>query len=581
MPNFTPAGIVRIGRVPFDNSYRNTLAWQSKAGQESYFASVCTKRLEKDSYTYVRMSNSIKVPFNAEELYTYNYVMYQNANYGSKWFYAFIVGVNYVNKSTTELELELDVMQTWFFDYHHNQCFVEREHVSDDTIGAHLNPEPPMSLEYAYSFFNAQYMQALYTILMVNAYPHWNVSGTDVMGSDPVEGGVYHGQYNACKMLVYKMFEKQSRDKLAKDIKAFNASGAADTIADAFTVDHPFLSDEDIEPLRGDSVGDAGTYEMKTGTDVPETVVIVRRPSDLNGYMPRNKKLLTYPYCYCEVGDYTGRATDYRFEFFAEDGTAEFRVKAPCCSDTTLYFTPKSYNGGDAERSASVFTADVSNKVSWVYSAYQTWAAQNAVANQLAVLGGVAATTMALMPSIGKAAGALSTPGRIVSSAHPLGYGKPRYVPPSDTKYMGAELSADVSVLGALGGAGSVAGTFANVDRMSKVPNRAQGSTSGNARFQSEYAGYYSAVRCLLPEFARIVDRFFDMYGYQVDLVGRPNWNNRRNWNYIKCSGANHSGDVPAEDMALINSIYDQGFTYWHDPSTYGDYTQPNDIVSR
>ena len=168
MPNFTPNGKIYIGHVPFDNSYRHTMTVTNAAAQQTYFSSVCTAALGGTDYTYVRMNNAIRVPFNAEKLYTYNYVMYQNANYGTKWFYAFIVEVNYVNENMTELVLELDVMQTWYFDYTLKQCFVEREHVDDDTWGIHLNPEPSMELEYIYDDFTEKHVIGSYIVLLVN-----------------------------------------------------------------------------------------------------------------------------------------------------------------------------------------------------------------------------------------------------------------------------------------------------------------------------------------------------------------------------------------------------------------------------
>ena len=127
MASFTPSGIIRIGRVPFDNSYKHTMTFGSEAAQAAYFSSVCPQSLSGSDYTYVRMSRSIRVGFNAERLCTCNYVMYRNANYGSKWFYAFIVGCNYINENCTELVLELDVMQTWCFELNLKQGLVERE----------------------------------------------------------------------------------------------------------------------------------------------------------------------------------------------------------------------------------------------------------------------------------------------------------------------------------------------------------------------------------------------------------------------------------------------------------------------
>ena len=80
MPNFSPSGKIKIGRVPFDNSYAHTMTFGNAEAQTDYFSSVCNQSLDRASYTYVRLNNSIRVPFNAESLYTYNYCMYQNSN---------------------------------------------------------------------------------------------------------------------------------------------------------------------------------------------------------------------------------------------------------------------------------------------------------------------------------------------------------------------------------------------------------------------------------------------------------------------------------------------------------------------
>lgn len=60
--------------------------------------------------------------------------MYQNANYGDKWFYAFIVNMTYISDYTTEIEILTDAFQTWQFDIIFKQSFVEREmiNVADD-----------------------------------------------------------------------------------------------------------------------------------------------------------------------------------------------------------------------------------------------------------------------------------------------------------------------------------------------------------------------------------------------------------------------------------------------------------------
>ena len=39
------------------------------------------------------------------------------------------------------ITVQLDVMQTWYFDYTMRKCFVVREHTNDDTIGNNLIEE--------------------------------------------------------------------------------------------------------------------------------------------------------------------------------------------------------------------------------------------------------------------------------------------------------------------------------------------------------------------------------------------------------------------------------------------------------
>lgn len=67
--------------------------------------------------------------------------MYQNENYSTKWFYAFIDNMKYINDSMTEISISTDVWQTWQFDLTFLESFVEREmcNVSDDVPRLQLN----------------------------------------------------------------------------------------------------------------------------------------------------------------------------------------------------------------------------------------------------------------------------------------------------------------------------------------------------------------------------------------------------------------------------------------------------------
>ena len=80
-------------------------------------------------------------------------------------------------------------------------------------------------------------------------------------------------------------------------------------------------------------------------------------------------------------------------------------------------------------------------------------------------------------------------------------------------------------------------------------------------------------------ETAKVIDDYFTMYGYKVNSLKIPNITGRSNWNYVKTLGANIEGDVPEEDLNEIKSLFNNGITLWHKPSTYLDYSQSNAII--
>lgn len=128
--------------VPLDNSYTDTIFFDNVTNQHAHFTTAYD-RYEFNKLSYQRVNKgTIRVEKKADDLYACNYMVFQNTAYGSKWFYAFINAVTYINDITTEIAYEIDVMQTWFFEAILEPSYVDREHSSSDVIGEHLLPEP-------------------------------------------------------------------------------------------------------------------------------------------------------------------------------------------------------------------------------------------------------------------------------------------------------------------------------------------------------------------------------------------------------------------------------------------------------
>ena len=137
-PNST---VKLLSGVPLDNTYTDTIYFATAAAQQTFFNSKVKRSFTAQSYVR-KAAGVIRLDCVADYLYDVDYLMFQNTSYGSKWFYAFITDVVYINDNRTDVYFELDVLQTWMFEMQLEVCFVEREHVTDDIVGAHIQPEP-------------------------------------------------------------------------------------------------------------------------------------------------------------------------------------------------------------------------------------------------------------------------------------------------------------------------------------------------------------------------------------------------------------------------------------------------------
>ena len=80
-------------------------------------------------------------------------------------------------------------------------------------------------------------------------------------------------------------------------------------------------------------------------------------------------------------------------------------------------------------------------------------------------------------------------------------------------------------------------------------------------------------------EYARIIDDFFDMFGYKTCRVKVPNKAHRQNWWYTKTIDANITGDIPNDELNRIKRAYNEGITFWRTPANFLNYSVNNGIV--
>lgn len=144
------------------------------------------------------------------------------------------------------------------------------------------------------------------------------------------------------------------------------------------------------------------------------------------------------------------------------------------------------------------------------------------------------------------------------------------------TTGVGSLAGASSVVSGAMG----IANIMGEKYQHSICPTTAEGNINGgDINTCSDRNGFSFYKMSIKQEYAKIIDKFFSAFGYKINDVKVPNITGRRNWNYVKTVDANIIGDIPQEDLQTLKDILNSGVTFWHNASTFLDYSQSNPIV--
>lgn len=542
-----PNSRIRLLKSPIELDNRNQLTFSNETAQRNYFLSLPS--LEYDECTYQRKDGVIRFETNEnityEDLLGYNYCMYQNTSYGNKWFYAFITEVTYKNDGLTELKIETDVIQTWKFEINYKTSFVEREHVSNDSIGLHTYPETLETGEY--------------TEIGIDHYSELDDTCPVMMSTVPIndpnsdsKGSFQSGKYEACHYYIFcgtladHYYGVDQMTCINNAIKAL--AGYTDNIQGIFMAPQKLVNwtvNGNWTTITGTSSGYRAAY---AGADNPVSLndFSINRPTSIGSYYPRNNKVLCYPYNYLLLANNSGGNAIYHYEDFNYDpnepNILKFGVKGVIVPGCSIKAIPKNYKG-QAEDYLEGLNAGKYPICSWPNDLYTNWLTQNAVnfvIDGAYKIGGLVGGAIMTATGIGAPAGQALVAGSIMG----------------------------------------IADSVKTIYQHSFSPVQAEGDVnSGDITFSNKKTAFEAHKYQIREEYARIIDNFFTMFGYKVNSLKTPVFETRTNWNYIKTNGLNITGDIPQEDMQKIKEIFDNGLTFWHNPSTFLDYSQSNSIV--
>lgn len=330
----TPQSNLQIMRgIPWTNDYKHTRYFGGGlSNQNSYMQSHVVASFS--DFTYVREQNVVRVPALADNLYNCNYLRYMNSGFGSKWFYAFITDIKYVNAETTEISFEIDYFQTWWFNVQMGHCYVEREHVADDTVGRHLVEENIGTGELCVKSVWRRYWNADRGGFKVAMIAKPTLLGDLLTDQNPIEldENQMHGATYTAGV------DNQGVSDLNSWLLDTSFTGME--ISDAYMYPAEFTEDSKAIEVN------VNTH----GINRPNFYIdYTRQLSDpARIYYPKNNKLFTYPYTKLLVVSSAGTKKEYKWEN-TKDGYVSFELRHNVYNKACCDIKPTNYYGNNDE----------------------------------------------------------------------------------------------------------------------------------------------------------------------------------------------------------------------------------------
>lgn len=591
-----PTGeIYLLNNVPLNPSYEHTFDFKDANEQFDYFRTFIKFSLSE--YTYTRRERefiAVELPMTALE--DINYIIFRSQE-GERLYYGFVTDKHYSNGESSYIYFQIDVMQTYQFEYEWRETYIKQSHV-DRWTAEHkpIYSKTDEGLDYGtdYSVENA------YRIEQSRNLKWLLVSMTDY--SEAVaEGAVYtiNGLYPAPSPFMCFLVPVVMTDNMDSrhSVRFHDDVGATHFIADyadlisvlqnsavgnyvkaiSILSYNPFVATESQDLIGGYDVSffdDCMTFFTKfKGVDTSSFLGIKSALAErllggnllatadwdigLENTLPtpeewaevKNKpfttkrdkrfesKLLTSPYRYNILTDWRNNPVIYKNEYLPTD-RINIQYSFAMSHNAPFRFWLKDYKK-DPEGRYNSLLQPIALEMPILTDAYYTYMLENKNTIQANL------TNSIISAGSGVVSGAVSG----ASAGGVFG-----------------------AIAGAVGGATSGALNVATVIRnenakqadLKAKPDSVINSvdSSFNLLDRNTDVTFYRMRICCENE--DIIAQIFAMTGYKVNRVDIPNTRSRTRFNYIQTAGANIVGSFNQSDLMRIKEIYDKGVTIWH-----------------
>lgn len=513
-------------QVPLDDTYSDTINFPNIDGQTIYF-----QAMAKHQYTnlsYQRVNNSIanprapltcRVPDLADNLYNCNYMMFQNNNFGDKWFYAFIKQVNYISPECTEIVYELDHLQTWLFDFEVKSAFVEREHSATDNAFDNILSEPIDITEFTQvqkyeTSLGEGRRNIIYTLIATKSPTGDKPNLVDI-------GGILSGLYTASAFDADTISQIYAQYNDPADVIAIYAS----------------------RTMTNENSGNTYPSTATINTGLATTII--------PNYEPKNNKIYNSQFNFfkCVTGSGSElnllpekiNVGELKFEWHQAGSIPPSSTFVPYYESPTGV-TPTNENWNFA------LVEDQVIMCSWSQDTFNSWWAQNGGSATIGTISSVAK----LIFGIAGLAAAPATGGASLTAT-------------------AAAVSGGIGVL-------KNGASIYDATNAPDTPSNGIGSTGTSFFANNRPALTVYEMRADIESLKR-ADDFMTRFGYTTNKTKSPNRKSRTRFNYVKVSNPLIVGSMPVEAMATVKNVLTKGITFWHDRNNIGDYETKNETT--
>lgn len=566
-----------LNNVPLTNSYEHQITHTDIDAQTSFFINKTAYSFT--DFSYQKADSSVKVPRGRDSLYSCNYLMFRNKEFSSKWFYGFITRIEYVNPNMSQVFFEVDVFQTWQFDFSFHPSYVVREHTQRwNSDGSPVINTVDEGLDYGTEYETVHVSQYVphndVFFLVIVCSQRMDVNRDDAKPIEPVVNGAI--QPLSYYIVPFKLdgsvptIMVDGMNQVISPVKEvlnalYTSTLAINNVVNLYVseyighpdLDFPMTSFEPVNIQDKDSNNFTALYVA----DVPYYEKLVRDfGSKYNGFTDVDEsKLLMHPYTVTVLTDMKGNAMEIRNELI-RDNNLKIVTRGSIGVSNKVSYNVENYRMNEflvpQAGEVSIENGIINNNpndvpiISDMLSAYLQ-GNRNSLENQKnqIVWGGFANTVGNLFGGIGSA-----------MSRNPVG-----------VVSAGAGMAS-----GAVNTYFQIQGLQAKQKDLNAMPPQLS-KMGGNTAFDygNGIKGLYIIKREITPEYRKRLGDFFKMFGYKINSLKTPDLKSRTHFNYIQTTGANLTGNVPQPDILRLKDMFNNGVTLWHG-DWVGDYALAN-----